>query len=114
MFKSRRFVCALMVFCLSASSCVTEVHKKELSLVQQIEVDTKSAEGLTRDFKQQVKFIANPEAEDFMEAMVVKLLKRRDGFQNGSVEIKFTMIRILSIVVSLPFQALRSRSRILF
>jgi predicted Zn-dependent protease len=68
--------------------CATEAPKKELTLSEQIEVDTKKAQSLSNEFKQRVTFVPLKNAQDFMKNMVSVLLKKREEFQKEKITIE--------------------------
>jgi hypothetical protein len=70
------------------ANCGTPAPKKELTVTEQIEVDTRSAEGLSKQFKNQVNFTNQASAERFLKKMIEKLVATRDGFKAEKVEVK--------------------------
>ena len=81
-------ILALLLSISIFTACSTEPPKKQLTISEQIEVDTKNAQGLSTEFKQQVHFIALPKAERFLKNMAEKILKQKEGFDHEKVEIK--------------------------
>jgi predicted Zn-dependent protease len=68
--------------------CSTPQVKKPLTVSEQNRVDTKNAEGLAGEFKDQVHFYSNPKAEIFIQAMAHSLLKQKPEFENETIELK--------------------------
>jgi hypothetical protein len=82
----RFFACTQLLIFLA--NCGTPAPKKELTITEQIEVDTRSAEGLSKQFKEQVNFTDQANAERFLKRMVEKLVAKREGFKAEKVEVK--------------------------
>ena len=76
----RRILGVVFVCLLLGTGCATDQPKKQLSVSEQLVVDTKIAESLAGDFKQKITWVSSPKAERFLTDMAKKLLKQKAGF----------------------------------
>lgn len=96
--------------------CGTEMPKKELTLFEQIEVDTKSAEGLTQEFVAQASYINLPSAQSFVRKTAKLILSKRPDLKDSSIQIKIhddsdpkyrRFFSFPGITLSVPFSFLK-------